>query len=160
LNRLFENEYLRLESLRTRLNDLAQEAVRKAESRIARAAELMGFHGSALIKKGREQEERFMRSVGRFANSIALQSAMLAESGSQLAARFESRLAAARERLERLESAIDAESPLRALRLGYSIIRAGQKVIRSVKDAPKGTSIALQVSDGTIDATVTSTKAS
>ncbi len=134
LNRIFETEILRLESMRSLLSERSAQFFGSFRLRIARAADRLSLSAEAIMARGKMQEARLSAAVRRFAQSLQQ---------SQLS-------------LSRIESGIEAQSPLRALRLGYGIIRAkGGRLVRSAKDARKGEAIALQVSDGTIEATVT-----
>ncbi|OGZ05984.1 MAG: exodeoxyribonuclease VII large subunit [Candidatus Lloydbacteria bacterium RIFCSPHIGHO2_02_FULL_54_17] len=47
---------------------------------------------------------------------------------------------------------LQLHNPLRQLRLGYSILSKGGKVVRSAKDLPAGTHFEARLSDGTIEA--------
>ncbi len=67
---------------------------------------------------------------------------------------FQTALERAQTRLGDDARAIAQNDPKRQLRLGYSIAYAGDRVVRSRKDAPAGTRLELHVADGTIDAKV------
>lgn len=56
--------------------------------------------------------------------------------------------------LDRASSSLDAHDPMRQLRLGYSVARINEKVVRRTREVSVGEAIELQVSDGVIDARV------
>jgi exodeoxyribonuclease VII large subunit len=57
-------------------------------------------------------------------------------------------------RLESMERGVEALSPQRIMALGFAMVRAGGKVIKSIKDVKAGEQIEVLVADGTIKATV------
>lgn len=61
-----------------------------------------------------------------------------------------------REKVERLETSLLALSPLQVLERGYSIAFAGGRAIKSAKELPAGTHFQLRLSDGTVEADISS----
>ena len=79
---------------------------------------------------------------------------------SRLNAAQSGNLAKARQRYVALVSKLDAMSPLKVLTRGYAVAQNGEgAIIRSVREVTPGEAIAVRVSDGTIDATVTGGRA-
>lgn len=60
----------------------------------------------------------------------------------------------ARHAVTRSEEKLREYDPARALRLGYSLVKMGGQIIRSVKQVKRGDTLALSVQDGTIEAEV------
>jgi exonuclease VII large subunit len=58
--------------------------------------------------------------------------------------------------LTRGEEKLREYNPNRALKLGYSLIRSGEKLVRSIQDVKKGDSMEIRVADGLIGAEVRS----
>ena len=61
-------------------------------------------------------------------------------------------------RLARLEANLHALSPLAVLGRGYAIVRSGSHVITSYAQAHAGDALTVQLADGTIETTVTTTQ--
>ena len=60
-----------------------------------------------------------------------------------------------RQRFVRLTAALDAMSPLKVLSRGYSVVRSGDHLVKSVGDVSVGSSLRISLADGTVDAAVT-----
>lgn len=56
--------------------------------------------------------------------------------------------------LQHGEQVVVLNDPKRQLRLGYSIVKKENKIVRSVRDIVAGDSVNIMVSDGTVDAEV------
>ena len=67
---------------------------------------------------------------------------------------FANTVTEAKQTIEMAQMAAKHNDPSRQLALGYSIARAGGKIVRSTKGLRAGDPIALQVSDGTVDTQV------
>lgn len=66
--------------------------------------------------------------------------------------RYQEILAKTAEVIGIMERSMEAHSPERVLNLGYSIVTAGGRVVRSIKDIHKGDELAIGVADGIIEA--------
>jgi exodeoxyribonuclease VII large subunit len=73
---------------------------------------------------------------------------------------IEERLHDARFEFQRSVERLDALSPLSVLARGYSLTTLSQRVVMSIDDVQVGDQIEVQVSDGTINAAVTSSSGS
>ena len=67
---------------------------------------------------------------------------------------FELLVSHTRDFLSQSGKSLDLSSPERLLQRGYSIVRHGGKVLRSVKDSKKGERLAITLSDGTIQSQI------
>ncbi len=74
----------------------------------------------------------------------------------QASARYRSALLAMSEMLKKFGAELETHNPLRQLKLGYSILSQGGKVLRSVSGRHKGEHFEARLADGTIEATITS----
>ena len=68
---------------------------------------------------------------------------------------FTKSLAEVSEFLKKVAVEIETHNPLRQLKLGYSILFQGGKVLKQVKDASLGGHFEAKLSDGTLEATIT-----
>ena len=73
----------------------------------------------------------------------------------RMTAALQKKLDACRGRSGRLAASLDALSPLKVLGRGYSIVRLGERVVTSVKQAQLGDRVHIRVADGKLTATVT-----
>lgn len=60
-----------------------------------------------------------------------------------------------RQRFIRLTAALDAMSPLKVLSRGYSVVRSGEHLVKSIGDVSVGSNLRISLADGTVDAAVT-----
>ena len=60
-----------------------------------------------------------------------------------------------RQRFVRLTAALDAMSPLKVLSRGYSVVRDGEQLVKSVQDVSVGSNLRISLADGTVEAEVT-----
>ncbi len=65
------------------------------------------------------------------------------------------RLDGQRQRFTALAAALDALSPLKVLARGYSVVRSGEKIVKSTGDLSVGGTVRIRLSDGSADARVT-----
>ncbi len=72
-----------------------------------------------------------------------------------LSQRYTRALADISEFLRKLSTELETHNPMRQLKLGYSILFSGGKVLKRVEDAQKGTHFEAKLSDGTLEATIT-----
>ena len=90
----------------------------------------------------------------RFSMRVREGSSALAESGTAIRLRFMKVERNSRETLAVFERTIQANDPLRQLKLGYSIATSGGKIVRKVEDAHIGAILEVQVADGRVETTV------
>lgn len=60
-----------------------------------------------------------------------------------------------RQRFIRLTASLDAMSPLKVLSRGYSVVRSGTRLVKSVHDVAVGDKLRISLADGTVNAAVT-----
>ena len=72
---------------------------------------------------------------------------------------FEGSISNARNSLISLEKLLETNNPERQLKLGYSIVRIGNAVARSIKNIKKGDIAQIQMQDGTFKSEVSEIRA-
>ncbi|HEY3435372.1 MAG TPA: exodeoxyribonuclease VII large subunit, partial [Solirubrobacterales bacterium] len=103
----------------------------------ARTAELSTRLAHALARRGQVARERLFRSADRLQNALT------------------DHLRDRRTRLDRLGVQLDALSPLKVLGRGYAVAQDEKgKVLKSMKQLPKGKEFTLRVADGGVNAKV------
>ncbi len=90
-------------------------------------------------------EERIAHSIARYTVDIERDTRLMFTAASRLVTTVQNKI-------ENYEKILEARSPERQLKLGWSITRAGGKVVRSVSDVKEGEDFQILVADGTIDA--------
>jgi exodeoxyribonuclease VII large subunit len=67
---------------------------------------------------------------------------------------FKTSIATHKQEVQLYEATISAHDPMRQLKLGYSIVRSGGTVVRSVKDVKIGSDLDIYLADGTVETKV------
>jgi exodeoxyribonuclease VII large subunit len=101
-------------------------------------------------------EQALLRSLDKISFVITQSKNFLLSSGENLSLGFSRRRENAVQMLTRGEEKLREYNPNRALKLGYSLIRSGEKLVRSIQDVKKGDSMEIRVADGLIGAEVRS----
>jgi exodeoxyribonuclease VII large subunit len=130
---------------------------------VALAADFMTSTPTAaavLINRSWEEAYAKIQQVAHLANRVAaeLRQVRLTMDTAQASVinQTAQALAAIRQQLSFSEKAVQLHDPTRQLKLGYSIIRQGGKVIRSVQKLQKGDRMSVQLSDGSVESTIES----
>ncbi len=130
---------------------------------VALAADFMTSTPTAaavLINRSWEEAYAKIQQVAHLANRVAaeLRQVRLTMDTAQASVinQTAQALVAIRQQLSFSEKAVQLHDPTRQLKLGYSIIRKGGKVIRSVQKLQKGDGISVQLSDGSVESTIES----
>ena len=120
----------------------------KARGAIDRAVVRMEYE----FKRARERLAADARSITRgfaqFAQTAKLE--YCTTRPAKMLAMYRARLHGASSELDALSRVIQANSPERPLKFGYSIVYNGGTVVRSVRDVRSGERLDVQVADGTI----------
>jgi exodeoxyribonuclease VII large subunit len=96
--------------------------------------------------------------IRRFGNALFVtEKAYFTEAPQMLIRKYSSALRATATVITNLSRVVELNNPERQLGLGYSIVFSEGKVLRSVKDARVDTALSVQMSDGTIQTTITGT---
>jgi exodeoxyribonuclease VII large subunit len=119
------------------------------------AAETVVPDAGLLLLDIGDAEDRMRGALDRLVPDLAQRVDDLAERGEGALKRA---LAAFGEVVAVQGARLDALSPLATLGRGYSVVRKGARVLRSVEKAPPGSDIEVALADGTLDATVTATR--
>ena len=77
---------------------------------------------------------------------------------SQILANYSQKVVDAKNKISFFENVISANDPERQLKLGYSIVSFGGRIVRSVRQLARGDVVGIKVSDGKIEAEVKNVK--
>lgn len=131
----------------------ADNVVARVSRRVDLATERLTGRSQLLVQRVRERIARATQILARHIDDLVQVPQARFEKIQQLFLRSTERLG---ERLLALERELAIVDPQRTLDLGYSIVTgADGKALKSVHDAPQGSSIRARLADGTITATVT-----
>ena len=155
INRLFDTQESELSSLGSRLRERGESVLSSGRESVFLASQKFQNYANALFELGRTLDARFRTVAEKFDRQLAEFSDLLSSDSSRILRGFEILFRSASEQVAKSEDLIAAHDPKKALALGYSIIRGAKGIVRSVADAKVGESVALQVSDGTMNAQIT-----
>lgn len=109
---------------------------------------------SSLFPKIKERfmhmEQKLLRSFERIRYALRQSAEFLVEAERKIGIGFHSLRDRFKQKLERAQEKLREYDPNRALKLGYSLVKAGKKLVRSVDDVKQGDTLDIQVQDGTI----------
>jgi exonuclease VII large subunit len=108
----------------------------------------------SLFERFHRAEEKLKRNLIAVGSSISRVKERTALSGKNLPIKLEEHLRRMKERFAYAEKMIAINSPMRQLRLGYSLAFANGKVIRKTEDVKIGEEINIRVENGMIHAKV------
>jgi len=155
INRIFDARESELAALSMRLGQSGESALDASREAFFLAAQSFQDHAARLFELGRTIDARFRNAVALFERSFAATAGLLSSGAVALMRGFQGRLRAAADHIARSEEILGARNPQKALDLGYGIIRGNKGLVRSVAHAKIGDEVALQVSDGTMEAQIT-----
>ncbi len=112
---------------------------------------------SAIMDRCRGVEERVRQCVVLVAHALEKTHDRISQDQRVLVERFSQLLSDAKERVWSAEKSIVFSDPRRQLKLGYSIVSSGGRVVRSVSDVKSGDEMDVLVQDGNVQATVKKT---
>jgi len=92
------------------------------------------------------------------AERLARESMRLARLSDRPAETARERLARERMRLDNAADIVAAHAPERLLQLGFALLRSGGRALTSVREVRRGDEVEIRLADGTLTATVNSTK--
>ena len=108
----------------------------------------------SIFERFRNAEEKLKRNFVAIGNAISRGKERLAQAGKILPEKLEQHLRRTKERLIYSEKMIAMNSPMRQLKLGYSLALSKGKIIRRTEDVKIGDEIKIRVEDGNIEARV------
>ncbi|TSC70789.1 MAG: Exodeoxyribonuclease 7 large subunit [Parcubacteria group bacterium Gr01-1014_46] len=109
---------------------------------------------NALIEVFRKAEDTLLRSVDRIESSIDRYKENITGFTKDLVSGFENLVGDLGELLQNSGKVIELSNPERQLAHGYSIVRSGNKIVKSKKDVRSGDDLDIMVSDGRITSKV------
>ena len=154
LNKSWEQATLFLERYERDITSNYEDALDNAHNLINRATETIQEYCDSIFNKYKEIENSFKVSIHRFQNEISNVKITLRDSVTKSFSGFKSLLSTTYRQLGHTERTINDNNPERQLRLGYSIARCNDRIIKTVKNAKIGDSIDIQVTDGKINSKV------
>jgi exodeoxyribonuclease VII large subunit len=97
---------------------------------------------------------RHAQAFGSFKYILNNVRRFLSDNGSMIAAQLKLALIAAGQQLEYLEKTMAVNDPNRQLKLGYSIVKSGGKILNSISSVAVGEIIDISLADGIIDSKI------
>lgn len=155
LNRSWEEAELAIERLERRILEGYGETLTEARGTLEIAASTLKEEFRKMSESYRDLEYTLVARFELIRHSIRAAENKLKEQWAMLIKQMLGSLSSLREHLSGMEKTINAASPERQLKLGYSITRAGNgKVVKSVKDVKIGEKLETKVWDGEIGSRV------
>jgi len=105
---------------------------------------------SSWLKSAEFAEEVILRAVYEIESSLKRTKELIYQSGREMLRGFDLLKSRVEDFLKNSASEINHGDPRKKLSQGYSIVRSGGKILRSVKDTQKGDELDILVSDGII----------
>ena len=154
LNRFFDT-YRAVQENIERQVIILKEKVKQHQQSLGAILKPMFVSIAKQINTGEEKILILPKLIGKLEPSISSQrNLLLYEYRKKIYKNFTDSLSRHSENLEELEKILKNYNPERQLQLGYSILRKGNLIIRSIKDLKAGDDLRVQVSDGTINTVV------
>jgi len=133
-------------------------AVSGAKFRIERATSVIQDTFNSIFSDYRQKESAVLRAYVKIEHSIGEVKRNIKEKSRLLIVASSSIISKQRDYLKNAEKILTLNDPMRQLKLGYSIVRSGEKLIKTIHDVKIGENIDVLVSDGNIKSKVESLK--
>jgi len=124
------------------------QLLQNAEGESNRLAGRITREGERILMRHKEAENRIRLAVSLFGRSALSAKKNLAEILAKLGEDFRDILAGKHLLLDNAETTVRHNNPERQLKLGYSLIRSGGKIVKTLKDVKIGESLEAKISDG------------
>lgn len=121
---------------------------------VSHAEQIIALVFPKLRERFERMEQQLIRACDRIGFSVEQLKNLLMTSEETIRTGFIRMKESIDQSLLRMEEKLREYDPNHALKLGYSLIHSGERLIRSIQDVRKGDSIDIQVADGRIDAEV------
>ncbi|MFB6262781.1 MAG: exodeoxyribonuclease VII large subunit [Bradymonadaceae bacterium] len=146
----------RLSELRSSLGHAARERLEAERRRLEGAVSLLPQVGRSAIDRRRRVLERVRRelAVERVARPLDRRRTTIGDLVERLGRAVRSALDRRRARLDRYEDRLELLDPRNVLERGFALVRREGELVRSSDDAPPGSTIDVELSDGELRATV------
>lgn len=156
LNHSWERASAELSVIERDLVGAMNDRLWEMNSEIEHMQTVLSAHFAALFESFRVAAEAVRAYVPVLGSAILNTKKNGEEAIRQAGARYKNALIAMGETLKRLGTELETHDPLHQLKLGYSILSQGGKVLRSVAGRGAGEHFEARLSDGTLEATINS----
>lgn len=142
----------RIENLGASVVSLAQNRLLVENSRLDKATHAMQSLTGEVLKTAAVKLSRLNSSIASVSMAVILKEInRLQQCRSSLNQSVESVFERQKSALELLASKIDGRNPRKILKMGYSIVKTSDgRSIKTINDAPRGTILDIELTDGTI----------
>ncbi|MCK5084103.1 MAG: exodeoxyribonuclease VII large subunit [Candidatus Pacebacteria bacterium] len=107
-----------------------------------------------ILQRFTDAENNFLKIVKNINYAIDGARHAVDDSASRIFSNYSRKIIDTKNKINIFENAINASDPERQLKLGYSIVSFGGKIVRSIKQVGKGDAVDIKISDGKIEAEV------
>lgn len=125
-----------------------------SKGRIESASYALNDNFGKIFYKFKEIKKEINHSFQRISLSISAAGKFIETCGRNIFSEYERFIFFAKRKIKIIENQIKLNSPERQLKLGYSIVSFGGKIVRSIRQVKKGDSVNIKVSDGKIGSRV------
>ncbi|NQV88456.1 MAG: exodeoxyribonuclease VII large subunit [Parcubacteria group bacterium] len=154
LNRPWAEALSRLDLYENQILSTFVGALNEARFSVEKATSIIQDTFNSIFSDYRQKESAVLRAYAKIEHSIGEVERNIKEKARLLLIASSSIISKQRDYLKNAEKILNLNDPMRQLRLGYSIVRSGEKLIKSVKDVQVGENIDVSVSDGRIKSQV------
>jgi len=158
LNQSWEEARLLLEKHKSHIISAYSQALSDTNSLMIRVIDNIRSAGALIVQRYTKIKNELLVSMHNFRNALLNVRTKLDDSQDRYFSALKTMLASARQKLEHSEKVISLSNPERQLKLGYSIARLADKVVRSVKNVKVGDKVDIRVVDGIINSEVKNIK--
>ena len=131
-----------------------ESTISEQRMRIGRAEQSLSFVFPKITERFSRVEQNLLRSLDRIAFILSTAKEQYREAERIIFQGYTQRHTTFTRSILHVEEKLREYDPHRALLLGYSLVRSGQRLIRSVADVKRGAHLSIQVRDGTIETEV------
>ncbi len=156
LNHSWERATAEINSIERDLMGAMNDRLWQANSELERMQVLLSDSFAELFESFRTAATAVRAYVPMLGAALMNSKRQSEEAIRQAEVRYRGALAAMGDTLKRLGVELETHNPLRQLRLGYSILSQGGKVLRSTGGKQVGEHFEARLADGTLEATITS----
>jgi len=158
LNESWEEALLLIERHERKIIDNYKYVLENIKDAIDKSTEVVKEYSDLVINKYKDIKNYLIVSIQNFKNSIINAKNNLDFSKQNLFDNFRNLLSKINQSLKNSEGVISANNPERHLKLGYSIARINNKIVKSIEDASIGDNMDLLLYNGEITSEVKNKK--
>lgn len=120
----------------------------EAENKVAEAERSLLSYLSKVFERFEKAKQALHREVEKIGQAIFYGKDRIDNFSKNISAVFSRCISEIRERIKNMENQLNLNNPERQLKLGYSLVSIGGKIVRSVKNIKIGDEVDIKVSDG------------